>query len=230
MAEKKLPRGARLNNPTNMEFGQKYKGEVIPSSDSRFAQFETAVKGFRANGKDFKSKARRGVDTIRKLIYVWAPPKNNKGEHENHTEAYIASVCKETGFHHDEVVDLTKYEYARPIIKAMSRVENGGWYFKDADLDKGLAEAGVLPEQKPLAKSRTIQGGAVAVASVGGIGLSEVKELVEPVKQTVEGLKEAAPLLAQFAPYAKYGLIALAVAGLAYLIYARWDDHRRGKR
>jgi hypothetical protein len=43
---------------------------------------------------------RRHLDTIRKLVQVWAPP------NENDTEAYARCVAKASGFGIDEPLDL----------------------------------------------------------------------------------------------------------------------------
>ena len=224
-----MPRGVRLNNPLNMEFGQHYQGEIEPSSDSRFAQFKDAPHGFRATAKDFKTKARKGVNTVRKLVSVWAPPKNNRGQFENDTEAYIHRVCRQLEITDRTPVDLTKYEDARSIMKAMSVVEQGGWFFKDADLDKGLAMAGILPEQKPLTQSRTIQGGTVAATATVGTAAAS-PEVLDTVKEYLPVVREAVELAGPYMQYAKWGLLAAAVVGIGYVIYARWDDKRRGLR
>ena len=45
------PRGLRNNNPLNIEKtkgGNPWRGEIVPSKDSRFAQFTTMAYGYRA--------------------------------------------------------------------------------------------------------------------------------------------------------------------------------------
>ena len=58
---------------------------------------------------------RRHLDSIRKLVQVWAPP------NENDTEAYARCVAKASGFGIDEPLDLHDHACLRPILTAMIR-------------------------------------------------------------------------------------------------------------
>jgi hypothetical protein len=69
---------------------------------------------------------RRHLDTIRKLVGVWAPP------NENDTEAYARCVAEESGFGIDEPLDLHDYRCLKPILTAMIRIENGRQPYTDA--------------------------------------------------------------------------------------------------
>ena len=88
------PRGLRNNNPLNIEKtkgGNPWQGEIVPSKDSRFAQFTSMAYGYRAAFKLLNNYQRNyGLDTIRKMISRWAP------SNENHTEAYVKAGCKRT--------------------------------------------------------------------------------------------------------------------------------------
>lgn len=88
----------RNNNPLNLR-----SSPFMHKSVGGFAQFETEMEGWAAAIYDLRQKALgntttrlNGSSTIRDLIYVWAPPTDN-----NNTEAYIAHVCKLTGFTKD---------------------------------------------------------------------------------------------------------------------------------
>ena len=86
--EKKLPRGLRNNNPGNIRNSKtKYLGEVQPSQDSAFKQFQSIDYGYRAMFVliEHYYKA-RGLKTIRQIINRYAPAS------ENNTEAYIQQV------------------------------------------------------------------------------------------------------------------------------------------
>ena len=90
-----IPRGLRNNNPLNIEKtkgGNPWQGEVVPSKDSRFAQFTSMAYGYRAAFKLLNNYQRNyGLDTIRKMISRWAP------SNENHTEAYVKTVSGRSG-------------------------------------------------------------------------------------------------------------------------------------
>lgn len=91
--------------------------------------------------------------------------------------------------------------------------------------------AGTMPQEvfaaKPakevrerLDQSRSVQGGVIAA---GSTGLSLVTEALSDAQDQLTGL----------APYldtAKYVLMALALAGIFFALYARYDDWKKGKR
>lgn len=117
-----MTRGLRNNNPGNIRHdGVKWRGEVVPSQDKQFKQFEIMPWGYRAMFHLINNYSRlHGCDTVRKIISRWAPPQDN-----NHTEAYIAAVCKQAGTSPDGIITTTNRDVMIPIIAAMSRVENG---------------------------------------------------------------------------------------------------------
>lgn len=120
MNEKTLPRGMRNRNPGNIRrSATKYLGEVAPSRDAAFKQFETMAWGYRAMFVLLDSYSRKGYRTIRQMISRYAPPV------ENHTENYIRCVTEWSGIGADEPLDTQSGEMMIPVVAAMSRVENG---------------------------------------------------------------------------------------------------------
>ena len=117
------PRGLRNNNPLNIEKtkgGNPWQGEVVPSKDSRFAQFTSMACGYRAAFKLLNNYQRNyGLDTIRKMISRWAP------SNENHTEAYVKAVSDRSGVPADGRITTTNHDVMVPMVAAMSFVENG---------------------------------------------------------------------------------------------------------
>ena len=119
--EKKLPRGLRNNNPGNIrQSSTKYLGEVQPSQDSAFKQFQSIDYGYRAMFVLIEHYYRkRGLKSIRQIISRYAPAC------ENNTEGYIqqvASICFRSV---DEEIDITNKDEMVLLVSAMSRVENG---------------------------------------------------------------------------------------------------------
>lgn len=118
-----LPRGLRNNNPLNIEKtkgGNPWQGEIVPSKDSRFAQFTSIAYGYRAAFKLLNNYQRNyGIDTIRKMISRWAP------SNENHTEAYVKAVSDRSGVPADGRITTTNHDVMVPVVAAMSFVENG---------------------------------------------------------------------------------------------------------
>lgn len=114
------PRGIRNKNPLNIEARESWVGQV--GDDGRFIVFETVLHGFRAAGRIMKTKAGRGVRTIESIISEWAPPVNDAGELENHTQNYINFVSDETGIAKDSVLSADEYP---KVLAAMVIMENG---------------------------------------------------------------------------------------------------------
>lgn len=116
-----MSRGLKNNNPGNIRIDNcKWLGEVQPSQDKEFKQFQTMGWGYRAMFHLINNYSRlHGCNTVRKIITRWAPPT------ENDTEAYIAAVCRDSHILPDVVITTTNKKCMIPIIAAMSRVENG---------------------------------------------------------------------------------------------------------
>ena len=116
-----MSRGTRNCNPGNIRRSRvRYKGELHPSLDPAFKQFESMAWGYRAIFILLDTyRQRYGLETIRGMISRYAPPE------ENHTALYVAAVSDMTGIRPDEELDTRSRRVMVPIVAAMSRVENG---------------------------------------------------------------------------------------------------------
>lgn len=117
-----MARGLRNNNPLNIEKskGNPWRGEIVPSTDSRFAQFKSMAYGYRAAFKLlYNYQHRYGCKRLEDFISRWAPPS------ENNTRAYIATVARHSGVSDVSTVNTMNGEQMRKIVSAMSYVENG---------------------------------------------------------------------------------------------------------
>lgn len=121
MMKKKETRGYRNNNPCNIRIStDKFQGEIQPSGDKEFKQFETMAYGYRAAFRVIRTYINNyKCDTIRKIISRWAP------KSENHTENYIRVVSERSGIPADDPVYADNREMMVRIVAAMSFVENG---------------------------------------------------------------------------------------------------------
>jgi hypothetical protein len=96
--------------------------------------------------------------------------------------------------------------------------------YTDAQIDAGLTRAGVLPPERSLAKTRTVKGGqAAAVGTVGAAAVEALRDSIGPAQET---LFKMAPFL----DAAKWALLALTLAGIGVVVWARIDDRRKGLR
>ena len=116
-----MSRGLSNCNPGNIRQSKvRYKGEVQPSRDPAFKQFESLAWGYRAVFVLLHTyRVRHGLRTVRGMISRWAPPT------ENRTQAYIDAVCRMTGLAPDEPLDTRDRATMVPLAAAISRVENG---------------------------------------------------------------------------------------------------------
>jgi hypothetical protein len=130
------PRGIRNNNPGNIRWiadaRRRWRG-MVRDDGGGYGVFESAALGVRALALELKLDERRGVNTVRKLIGIWAPAT------ENDTAAYADAVARALGLGVDEPFSIS----ARlvPLMVAIIRHENGKQPYALAD----LAAWAVLP-------------------------------------------------------------------------------------
>lgn len=116
-----MTRGYKNNNPLNMRHDKdKWQGEIVPSRDPAFKQFETMAWGYRAAFKLLHNyQKHHGCRLLSDFISRWAPPV------ENNTTAYIRTVAKRSGLEDVSAIDTLNGEQMQKIVAAMSFVENG---------------------------------------------------------------------------------------------------------
>ena len=116
-----MSRGLTNCNPGNIRRSTvRYKGEVRPSRDPEFKQFENLAWGYRAVFVLLHTyRVRYGLRTIRTMIRRWAPPT------ENRTDLYVRAVAERTGIGPDEPLDTLDARTMVPVASAISYVENG---------------------------------------------------------------------------------------------------------
>lgn len=121
MRKSALPRGLRNCNPGNIRRSRvRYEGEVTPSQDAAFKQFNSMAYGYRAIFVLlYTYQHRHGLDTIAKMLGRYAP------KNENDTSAYIAAVAERSGVPATSHITATNKDVMIPIVAAMSAVENG---------------------------------------------------------------------------------------------------------
>jgi hypothetical protein len=113
-------RGLNNKNPLNIRHNKDlFQGEVRPSRDRDFKEFERMEYGYRAAFVTLGTYLQRGLDSVEKIVSAWAP------SNENDTGAYIDAVVRLSGVARDHrLTSGSGSEYVR-IVAAMSRVENG---------------------------------------------------------------------------------------------------------
>ena len=128
-----MTRGLRNNNPGNIRIGDNWQGMSDTQRDDEFVTFESPVWGFRALARVLKNyQARHGLDTVREIIYRWAPP------NENDSESYVRSVAARTGFGPDEKLDLNDDVTLLSLAKAITHHENGMQPYSNETIMTGI--------------------------------------------------------------------------------------------
>jgi hypothetical protein len=211
-------RGIRNNNPGNIEYSPltPWQGLAEPPTDGRFCRFGAMPYGVRAMARTLINyQDKHGLRTVRSMIARWAPP------HENATARYAAFVARAMAVEPDASINVHEYETLRPMIAAMIDMECGALHgVSDAQIDKGLALAGVEPQAKPLSQSRTVRGGQVAAGATVAGAVAEIAEQAETIKGALEPLQE-------YLPWVKFAVAGLALFGIGWMVWARIDDARR---
>lgn len=134
-----MPRGIRNNNPLNIRKGQDWEGETATERDPEFESFRSPEYGIRAAARIINNyRSYYGLTTVRGIISRWAPPTNDKGEFENDTESYIASVANALGVTPD--TPLTAADTPN-LISAMIYHENGQQPYSMDTIMTGVAMA-----------------------------------------------------------------------------------------
>lgn len=116
------PRNMRNNNPGNIEDGDFARSlPGYAGTDGRFAKFDTAEAGQKAQVALLGSYGRRGIDTVEGIINRWAPPSDN-----NPTSAYVNFVAKKVGVRPDQKLDMKDQATLSDIAGAIQQFEGGG--------------------------------------------------------------------------------------------------------
>ena len=121
----KIARGMRNKNPLNIVKNANitWQGEIKPSTDKNFAQFETLAYGCRAALKLLRTYyEKHHCRTISSIIRRWAP------ETENNVQAYIKNVSRMTGIEPTTPLPPMKEETKLvwcDLVLAMATVECG---------------------------------------------------------------------------------------------------------
>lgn len=115
-----MTRGERNNNPLNIRrTADKWFGMSKSQNDTDFIVFESLEYGIRAALKLIRKYVQHySCNSVRKIIYRWAPPC------ENDTESYVAYVVTKVGIMNSENIKVTDRDTICNIVKAMAQIES----------------------------------------------------------------------------------------------------------
>ena len=220
MLKQTLPRGIRNHNPGNIRrSNDPWQGLAEHQLDPEFFTFQSALYGIRALARLLITyQDKHGLHAIWEIINRFAP------RQENNTDAYVQSVVIHSGYPSDQKLDMHKFNHIKPLVEAIIFHENSQQPYTEAEITKALMLAGVEPRQKSLQKTRTVKGGQAATAGTVSMGV------IQAVQETLEPATNALLGMAPYLEAAKWFLLGLTFIGIAIMLWARIDDHRRGLR
>jgi len=141
--------GLRNNNPGCLkrdENSTPYRGEIVPTNDPPWRQFESKAYGYRAMFHLILIRyiIDYNINTIRGIMNRYAPPT------ENDTLAYIDFVSLRTGIDADEVIKAGDTDVILDFGRAITKMENGvepdesalmqGWQMLQNDKEEDLQQ------------------------------------------------------------------------------------------
>jgi hypothetical protein len=212
-------RGIRNNNPGNIRHSKdKWQGMADEQKDSAFVTFKSPEFGIRAIARVLLQYQKRGLDTVGEIIRTYAPPS------ENDTNSYIKAVCRSCGVLPDDQLNLDDVEVMLPLVKAIIKHETGSSYPDNVVMD-GLRLAGISGvKPKPLAASRTIQGGTAVTV---GTGIAAAGEITRTLRDAQEAVQPGLEFVQWLTSYGVWVALAVSVVGCGWLLWARYSDRKR---
>lgn len=133
----------------------------------------------------------------------------------------LADVTRGATHYHTPAVRPAWSRGKRPVLQTA-----GHLYFNDIDTPAPADARETLAQERPLASTRTARGGAIAGgATVGGLALETARE----------AMQDAGSVLAPFhgllsSETVAWALAVAALAGIGWMLWARYDDRRQGMR
>lgn len=224
----RLTRGFLNNNPGNIDRGSvPWNGEIRDVAkctndvqrreltQGRFCVFQNADFGIRAiclNLKAYRDKL--GCKSVRDYINRWAPP------NENNTEAYIGRVAMEIGVSPGQQIDLMEPRTMKALVRGIIMVECAGMPYQDADLERGMALAGVkaaeLPPAPPVEVKKPVSKTVAAGLISAGAGAASVADQIDQVQPVLDQVATAG---ASMQSILKLGAVALSVVAVVATVY-----------
>ncbi len=171
------PLGLRDNNPGNIRTGDTWKG--MTGENNGFVVFANCSWGLRALAIDLRTKIGRGLNTLEKIIYQWAPPS------ENDTEAYINSMTQLTGIGRYQVLSATNNTLLL-LMNGIVYVEIGPDFFDKlsaSDFNEGIAWMDNPPGTVDTTTAAAGFGGSI-ILFLGVLYLVTRPNKPKPVKST----------------------------------------------
>lgn len=168
-------RGIRNNNPGNIEYSDKnaWDGELQP--EGRFSRFTTPEHGIRALARIMRTYHKRGLNTVSKIAYEYAPPS------ENDTENYIKTVTDYMGIGRDVPIDTDNADALTSLVKGIMTAEITHIPYTGQQISDGVLAAMGAKQLPHVAKadSRPPDAGAATNGGVWGLQFLDPSDIAK---------------------------------------------------
>lgn len=168
-------RGIRNNNPGNIEYSDKnaWDGELQP--EGRFSRFTTPEHGIRALARIMRTYHKRGLNTVSKIAYEYAPPS------ENDTENYIKTVTNYMGIGRDVPIDTDNADALTSLVKGIMTAEITHIPYTGQQISDGVLAAMGAKQLPHVAKadSRPPDAGAASNGGVWGLQFLDPSDIAK---------------------------------------------------
>lgn len=110
----------KINNPGNIRISPTiYIGEIVPSANKSFKEFQSMQFGYRQMFVCINSYiTKHKIDLLEDIIYRWQPPV------ENDSKIYVQFVCDKSGFNRQTKFIKSDIKMI-DLVYQMSWIENG---------------------------------------------------------------------------------------------------------
>lgn len=206
-----VARGLSNANPGNIRRSKEaWQGLAQVQTDSSFFTFKTPVWGIRAIARILITyQDEHNCHNISDIISRWAPPK------ENNTEAYIADVCKRSGFQPLDQLNMHEHRYLKPLVNGIIWHENGSNPYSDAVIDEALKLAGVVPEAS--------QSTVAALAKDPKVIATTIAATAASAQATVSSVSNIWDGLSHMGIDPRYIIWAAVAVGISLVVYFALD-------
>jgi hypothetical protein len=157
----RIPRTMRNNNPvalskTNIDWDglSTVQDDVqLAEEDFPMAQFDNPILGARAAARNFRTKFRRGLNTVSKIIQAHLSSVRPLDEHH----ALVKSVSKHMGVKSSETINLDNEDQLNKFVEGVVAHEGGGWDGSATRhfIDSGIVQTGVTMALDKVKKTAT---------------------------------------------------------------------------
>jgi len=133
LMKKDRPRGARNNNPGNLNYAGQAGAHLESGKGARFAAFDSMQDGVAALARQLQLYGGRGTDTIDEIVKTYAP-----GADGNDVAAYVQALTGSTGFKAGQHLNMTDPTVLSALIRGIVNQEGNGAYVSNQDILSGI--------------------------------------------------------------------------------------------